>query len=71
MTRLLALSATLLIAGAGAAVAAGETMNSIPNSSVTVTGWYKQDVYYPQNKKIGSIDDVLVSPDGKVNALDC
>ena len=34
-----------------------------------MTDWYQQNVYDTQNNKIGSIHDVLVSPDGKVNAL--
>jgi sporulation protein YlmC with PRC-barrel domain len=35
----------------------------------TVTDWYKQSVYDPSNSKIGEIMDVLLSSDGKVNAL--
>ena|SRR5579863_3019775 len=67
MKRVLALSTGLLIA-TGAAMAAGE-MTSIPPSSLTVTDWYKQNVYDPNNNKVGEIMDVLVSPDGKVDAL--
>lgn len=44
-------------------------MTSVPSSSLTVTDWYKQDVYDPNNNKIGSVSDVLVAPDGRVNAL--
>lgn len=65
---LLALTAGLL-AAAGSAMAANELMTSIPSDSVTVTDWYKQNVYDPQNNKIGQIMDVLVSPDGKVDSL--
>jgi sporulation protein YlmC with PRC-barrel domain len=43
-------------------------MTSIPSSSVTVTDWYKQDVYDPSNAKIGEIMDVLVAKDGQVQA---
>ncbi len=43
-------------------------MTSVPSSSVTVTDWYKQDVYDPQNNKIGEIMDVLVNKDGQVQA---
>ena len=46
-----------------------EPMMTIPASSVTVTDWYKQDVYDPNNNKIGQVADVLVSQDGHVNAL--
>jgi sporulation protein YlmC with PRC-barrel domain len=35
---------------------------------VTVTDWYKQDVYDPSNAKIGEIMDVLVAKDGQVQA---
>lgn len=68
MKRLLVLGAGLLVA-TGTAMAAGELMNSIPSSSVTVTDWYKQSVYDPKNNKIGDVKDVLVDPDGHVNAL--
>ncbi len=47
----------------------GQPMMTIPASSVTVTDWYKQDVYDPNNNKIGQVADVLVSQDGHVNAL--
>jgi hypothetical protein len=67
--RFLALSMGAMIVGAAAAMAATETMNTIPSNSVTVTDWYQQNVYDTQNNKIGSTHDVLVSPDGKVNAL--
>ncbi len=36
---------------------------------MTVNDWYKQSVYDPSNSKIGEIKDVLLSQDGKVNAL--
>lgn len=51
------------------AFAAGEVMTSVPSHSVTVTDWYKQSVYDPQNNKIGDVKDVLVDSDGKINAL--
>lgn len=65
---LLAFGAVLLVA-TGSAMAANELMTSIPSDSVTVTDWYKQNVYDPQNNKIGQIMDVLVSPEGKVDSL--
>jgi len=46
-----------------------QIMNSVPVQSVTVTDWYKQSVYDPSTSKIGEIMDVLLSPDGKVDAL--
>jgi sporulation protein YlmC with PRC-barrel domain len=68
MQRLLMIGAGLLVATA-TAFAAGELMTSIPSHSLTVTDWYKQNVYDTQNNKIGDIKDVLVDPDGRVNAL--
>ena len=34
-----------------------------------MTDWYKQTVYDNANNKVGEIKDVLVSPNGQVNAL--
>jgi len=36
---------------------------------VTVTHWYKQNVYDPSDNKIGEIMDVLVDRGGKATAL--
>jgi sporulation protein YlmC with PRC-barrel domain len=44
-------------------------LSSIPSDSVTVTHWYKQNVYDPQDNKIGEIKDVLVDRQGKATAL--
>jgi hypothetical protein len=52
-----------------AAFAEGAMMSSVPSSSLTVTDWYKQDVYDQSNSKIGKIDDVLVGQNGQVSAL--
>jgi sporulation protein YlmC with PRC-barrel domain len=46
-----------------------EIMSTLPNESVTVTDWYKQNVYDPSDSKIGEVMDVLMSPDGKATAL--
>ena len=74
MKSLIAVSAGLLMASTVAfaqPMSAGraDLMTMVPNSSVTVTDWYKQDVYDPSDNKIGEINDVLVSPQGQVNAL--
>jgi sporulation protein YlmC with PRC-barrel domain len=42
---------------------------SIPQNAVTVTDWYKQDVYDPNNNKIGEVMDVLVDKSGRVNTI--
>jgi sporulation protein YlmC with PRC-barrel domain len=44
-------------------------MAALPPNSETVTNWYKQDVYDPNNAKIGAISDVLVDKNGQVNAF--
>ena len=46
----------------------GKALTSVPEA-VTVTDYYKQNVYDPSDKKIGEIKDVLISNDGKVEAL--
>src|SRR5215468_1914652 len=56
-------------ADTGAKAGSAQIMTSVPAQSVTVTDWYKQSVYDPSNSKIGEVKDVLLSSDGKVNAL--
>jgi sporulation protein YlmC with PRC-barrel domain len=46
-----------------------QTMSTIPPNAMTVTEWYKQNVYDPSNNKIGEIMDVLLDKDGKAAAL--
>jgi sporulation protein YlmC with PRC-barrel domain len=72
---LVALSAGMLLASSAAFAQStapsgtkAEILTSVPNG-VTVTDWYKQNVYDPSDSKIGEIMDVLVSQDGKVSAL--
>jgi sporulation protein YlmC with PRC-barrel domain len=48
---------------------AASMMKSIPGQSATVTHWYKQNVYDPNDNKIGEIEDVLIDREGKVTAL--
>ena len=66
------LSAGALLASSAAfavPAAKADVMTTVPSSSLTVTDWYKQDVYDPSNTKIGQIMDVLVGQDGQVSAL--
>jgi hypothetical protein len=46
-----------------------QTLSAVPGDSVTVTHWYKQNVYDPGDNKIGEIMDVLVDRGGKATAL--
>ena len=38
-------------------------------NSETITNWYKQNVYDPQDSKIGEVMDVLVDREGNASAL--
>ena len=74
MKNQIAMSAGLLIASTAAfaqptSSGRAEIMSSVPNNSVTVADWYKQNVYDPSDNKIGEIMDVLVSPEGRATAL--
>jgi sporulation protein YlmC with PRC-barrel domain len=51
------------------AYAATMTMSAAPTESWTVTNYYKQTVYDPQENKIGTVEDVLVDKSGKVTGL--
>ena len=67
------LFAGFLLAGSAAyaqqfSAGGADLLTSVPQSSRTVTDWYKQNVYDPNNHKIGEIMDVLVEPSGQVNA---
>ena len=44
-------------------------MTTMPGDTVTVTNWYKQNVYDSSNNKIGEIEDVLVDKSGKITAV--
>jgi sporulation protein YlmC with PRC-barrel domain len=68
---ILTAGALVISSAAFAQMSAGraDLMNTVPASSHTVADWYKQDVYGPNNSKIGTISDVLVGKDGQVNAL--
>jgi sporulation protein YlmC with PRC-barrel domain len=80
MTRLASAALLLALATATASAQApkaaptqggppAQTLTSIPSDSVTITHWYKQNVYDPADNKIGEIMDVLVDREGKVTTL--
>jgi sporulation protein YlmC with PRC-barrel domain len=60
---------TLVGALSLASVASAAVMSAAPSDSWTVTNYYKQAVYGPDQKKIGDVDDVLVDKSGKVTGL--
>jgi sporulation protein YlmC with PRC-barrel domain len=46
-----------------------QILTTIPANAVTVTHWYKQNVYDAGDNKIGEIMDVLADREGKIHAL--
>jgi sporulation protein YlmC with PRC-barrel domain len=44
-------------------------LTGLPDKAGTVTNYYKQSVYDPSDNKIGDVADVLVSEDGRIEAL--
>ncbi len=69
-----ALFALAAIAPAGAQQTQTETVAVIPLERLPVYGsvvsaWYKQPVYDPHEKKLGTIADMLFSADGSINAV--
>jgi sporulation protein YlmC with PRC-barrel domain len=72
MKRFAAISLLALLVAAPATAqqaANSKILTNVPDQSVTVTDWYKQNVYDGSNSKIGEVMDVLLAPDGKVSAL--
>jgi PRC-barrel domain len=68
----------LVIAGATAAIASAayaqettgvQVLTSLPPDAKTVTIYYKRNVYYSAESKIGELSDVLIGKDGKVDAF--
>jgi sporulation protein YlmC with PRC-barrel domain len=52
-----------------AAQPGAETMTAVPGDSVSVTDYYKQNVYDTSDNTIGEISDVLLDKDGHVTAV--
>ena len=48
---------------------AGRSYDDMPGDAVTVTNWYKQNVYDSSNNKIGEAEDVLVNKNGQITAV--
>lgn len=70
MLKHLVVATAIGLAAASAYAAPSATLQtSIPQNAQTVTDWYKQNVYDPNNNKIGEVMDVLVDQSGKVSTL--
>src|ERR1700719_5105662 len=63
------LALTTTIAGAQSPSPPVRILANVPADNLTVTHWYKQNVYDPSDSKIGEIMDVLVDREGKATAL--
>ena len=64
------LAVAALIAACSPALAAtdypkADMRTTLPKEAWTVTDWYKQNVYDPNENKIGDIKDVLVDKSGE------
>jgi sporulation protein YlmC with PRC-barrel domain len=46
-----------------------QMLRQMPSNSVTVTDWYKQNVYDSKDNKIGEVMDVLLDKSGKVTSV--
>ncbi len=46
-----------------------QVLTNLPANATTVTNYYKQNVYDPSENKIGEISDVLVTKEGRIDAL--
>jgi sporulation protein YlmC with PRC-barrel domain len=64
-----ALIAVLSVPALADTMSNAQMMRQMPSDSVTVTDWYKQSVYDPQNNKIGEVMDVLLDKSGKVTSV--
>src|ERR1700733_15709816 len=70
MKRMMMASALFALVAAGPAIAQAPTVfSNVSPQSMTINHWYKQNVYDNANAKIGDIQDVFLSPDGKAEAL--
>jgi sporulation protein YlmC with PRC-barrel domain len=60
--------APLIVPGI-APVPAVRILTNLPADNLTITHWYKQNVYDPTDNKIGEVTDVLVDREGKIGVL--
>ena len=64
-----AVVATALLFSLPTFAQSAKVLGSLSNDAVTVTDYYKQNVYDPSDNKIGEIEDVLINNQGRVEAL--
>ena len=66
---ILSIAAMLALTSTASLAQAAQIQSAIPANAVTVTDWYKQNVYDSKDNKIGEIMDVLVDESGKIASL--
>lgn len=69
LTYAVAFAALLSVPALADTMSNAQMLRQMPSDSVTVTDWYKQNVYDPKDNKIGEVMDVLVDKSGKVTSL--
>jgi sporulation protein YlmC with PRC-barrel domain len=69
MLKSLSVAAAIFLALTAPAFAQGRVLSRVPSDTATVADWYRQTVYDSNDKKVGTISDVLLDKDGKVAAL--
>ena len=64
-----AVLATGLLFSSPTLAQSAKVLSSLTNDAVTVTNYYKQNVYDPSDTKIGEIEDVLINNQGHIDAF--
>src|SRR5689334_14195666 len=54
---------------ATAKVAPATMMTTVPGDGVSITHWYKKNVYDSSNSKVGEIDDIIANRQGQIVAF--
>jgi sporulation protein YlmC with PRC-barrel domain len=66
---LIAAGVAALSLTAAAQTTPAKVQTTVPSNAVTVTNWYKQSVYDPNDSKIGEVMDVLTDKSGHIQSL--
>jgi sporulation protein YlmC with PRC-barrel domain len=49
--------------------AAAQLLTTLPTHATAISNWYDQNVYDPQENKIGEIKDMLLDEEGRIQAV--
>jgi sporulation protein YlmC with PRC-barrel domain len=69
MSKIVGTAVALVLLGSPAFAQSAKIDAALPADAVTVTHWYKQNVYDPKDSKIGEVEDVLVNKSGQITTL--